>query len=199
MTLEATAEALRVFGELNSKEKRVPWSERRRLISHYFPSVDRLDWMEVFRQDPGLMGRIINDILKLDAAVPGKPGKRPGLDQKDAERRLATLLGERYSELPFPQAFRNLAGERSVRHVATKTGLNRNTIHRLMTGTQVPDEWEIEQIAAAFDVAPSYFTEYRMAAVVGFIYSQLMRNPEATVIFYKKINDAAEAKRKMVA
>lgn len=188
-------EALAFFDELN-EGPRVPWPERKKMIVQFFPSVERLDWAEAFRQDPALMGRIINDILKLDAAEPGKPGKRPGLEQDDAEARLATLFGGRYSDLPFAQAFRAVAGERSIRHIASSTGLNRNTVHRLLNGDQQPDEFEIEAIARAFRVEPSYFAEYRLAYIVGFLYSRLAQNPDATVLFFKKLRQTIEQRHK---
>ena len=192
---EDHAEAVAFFDDLNAGPK-VPWSERRKLISKFFPSVDRLDWAEVFRQDPALMGRIINDILKLDAAEPGKPGKRPGLEQGDAEARLGTLFDTNYSELPFHQALKYVVGERSIRHVASKTGLNRNTVHRLLSGDQVPDEYEIEAIAKAFKIEPAYFAEYRLAYIIGFLFTRLENNPDATVLFYKRLRDTHKAHRR---
>lgn len=186
-------EALAFFDDLN-EGPRVPWPERKKMIVRFFPSVERLDWAEAFRQDPALMGRIINDILKLDAAEPGKPGKRPGLDQRDAESRLSAMFEGRYSEQPFAQAFRGIAGDRSIRHIANNTGLNRNTVHRLLNGEQVPDEYEIEAIAKAFNVEPSFFAEYRLAYVIGFLYSKLSQNPDATILFFKKLRNALKAR-----
>lgn len=195
MTTSTHQEAIEVFGALNAEDRKVPWSERRKLIVEHFPSVERLDWVEVFRQDPSIMGRIINDILRLDAAEPGKPGKRPGLARGDVEQRLEKLFGSRFSDRPFPKAFKSLIGDRSIRHVASKTGLNRNTVHRLLKGEQIPDEYEMEEIAKAFDINPAYFAEYRLAYVVGFIYSRLAVNPEATIVQYKKIQDQKKAVR----
>lgn len=186
-------EAIAFFDEINRGPK-VPWSERRKLISEWFPSVDRLNWEEVFRQDPALMGRIINDILKLDAAEPGKPGKRPGLEQHDAELRYNNLFGN-YSGLPFDQAFRYVAGDRSIRHIASRTGLNRNTVHRLLNGDQQPDHFEIEAIAEAFGVEPAYFAEYRLYYIIGFIFDRLESNPDASVLFFKKVREARRGKK----
>ena len=45
-------------------EGKMPWKERYQLIVSVFPSVETLDWNEVFRADPAILGRIVNDIIR---------------------------------------------------------------------------------------------------------------------------------------
>jgi len=173
------------FREAN--EKKISWEERRALIHKQFPSTTKLDWYKVFEQDPSIMGKILNDILKIDLAEPGKPGKRPALDAKAAEQKLRQYDGSDYTILSFPEAFRILSGNRSIRHIASKTGLDRNMVYRLLRGEVEPTSDTIEIVAVAFNKHPSYFLEYRMGYIFGVLFNKLESIPESTITFYRKI------------
>ena len=166
--------------------KKHPWEQRVALIREQFPSIDRLDWYRAFREDPELHGRIIADILKTEAAKPGKPGKRPALDPKEAALLYKQLFGEDYTALPFTQAFNILIGDRSVRAVAHKTRLDRNYVHKLMKGAD-PTAEAMEKIAVAFKKDPGYFAEYRLLYIVGILSRKLEEIPEGSVNIYKKV------------
>lgn len=167
------------------------WETRYAAIVQQYPSVEKLDWDKVFRLDPTVLGRIINDILKIDQAEPGKPGKRPSLDVDRARDRLRQFEGEDYSLEAFPDAFRALTGDRSLRSVARRVGLSHNNIHRLLTGEVSPAPQVMVQIAQAFDRNPSYFQEYRVAAVVGMMLERLSGSPEQSIAIYRRMKAAA--------
>lgn len=169
-----------------SLPKKHPWEQRLEIIKQQFPSIDRLEWAKVFKQDPELHGRIISDILKADAAKAGKPGKRPALDPKEAAERLRQIFGEDYSVQPFTETFNALIGDRSVRAVAHKTGLDRNYVHKLMRGAD-PTAEAMEKIARAFKKDPGYFAEYRMLYIVGSLFMRLENAPDASVAMYRKV------------
>jgi transcriptional regulator with XRE-family HTH domain len=175
---------LEEFRELN--EAKVSWDQRVQVIKRRFPSVDRLDWNKAFLADPTLFGRVVNDILKVDAAQPGKPGKRPAIEQKDAEQRLKQLMGEDYTTVRFAEMFPLLCGKRSVRAIASKTGLNRNTVYYLLKGGQ-PSAEAMEKIAKAFRKKPEFFYEYRMLYISAVLWQRLDSNPEATINLYRKV------------
>ena len=171
---------------------KVPWSERKAFIHAKFPSTVNLDWEKVFRSDPHILGRLINDILKVDSAVPGKPGKRPGLDVKAAEDRLRKVTGDDYTALPFLEAVEVLLNGRPISWLAEHTeGINKNYIYRIMAGKVVPDPYDIEQIATAFRKDPSYFAEYRLLYILGVIGKKLESMPDASVAFYVKLKNGA--------
>lgn len=178
-------ERLEPFKEVN--EKKVPWDERFGLIKKQFPSVAALDWYKVFGEDSALMGRIINDIIKVDAAQPGKPGKRPAVDPETAQQRLRQMVGDDYTALPFQDAFKALSHDRSIRGIANKTKLDRNYVHRLLNGTATPSAEVMEQVAYAFGKDPSYFAEYRVAYLFAVLFYKLEQTPEASVAFYRKV------------
>lgn len=175
------------FIEIN--RTKISWDERVQLIQKQFPSVVKTDWYKIFNSDPVILGRLINDILKVDQATPGKPGKRPAIDVGLAEERLRQLMGEDYTVLPFHEAFRVLIAERSIRHVATKTGLNKDLVHRLLQGSTTPTGDMMQIVARAFNKEPGFFYEYRIAYIFGVMMYKLDSSPESTVSFYKRLKD----------
>jgi transcriptional regulator with XRE-family HTH domain len=191
-TPEETAEVLAIFSNPDGSKIKMPWNERVKKIEEFWPSVKRLDWNEVFRQDPTVMGRIINDIIKMEAAVPGRPGKRPNVSREETERHLRRLTGEDYTTLPFAEALDELRGDRSVRHLMRILGMSRDHTWRLLVGKKVPTTDDMEIVAEAFEKDPSYFLEYRLAYIVGFIYDRLEQHEDATVLHYRRIKNAAK-------
>lgn len=173
---------LEPFHELNSREKatgkKASWGERFELIAKQFPNAVKFDWHEAFRDNDELFGRIIRDIW----------GEKVPLS-KEALDSLRKILGEDYSVSPFRETFIYLVGDRSVRHVATKTGLSATVVHELKHGQRQPDLFTLEQIAAGFNKHPSYFMEYRAWYLMGAMLDHLMQSPETTVDLYKKFKD----------
>lgn len=186
-TPDQTVHNLDEFHELS--ERKVPWDERIQVIKKRFPAIDRLNWDAAFKADPTLFGRVINDILKVDAAEPGKPGKRPAIDPKDAEQRLNRLMGEDYTSLSFTDAFNLMVGNRSIRAIAAKTNLNRNVIFDLKQGGR-PSVNTMEKVAKAFGKKPSFFCEYRLTYITAVLYQRLDSNPESTINLYRKVRFA---------
>ena len=174
----------------------MPWQERVELIHKVFPSTVQLDWNRAFEQDSGLFGRILNDILKADQATPGRPGKRPALNQEEAKRKWREIVGDDsvdYTMLPFHRAFKNLVGDKySIRHLARKCNLDKSMIHNLLRGDKAPTPEIMEKIAVGFKISPSYFLEYRVAYVLGVMFYKLTSMPESSVVFYNKIRERVE-------
>lgn len=171
------------FIELNANEKakgkkpgKIMSPERIALIHKHFPQATKINW-RIALQDPDLWGRFLKDL--------SKPASGETMEQ--ALERLRRLTGNDYSYEPFPVAFRSLAGSRSVRHLATKLGLNPQMVWRLKTGKMEPDLRLIEKIAKGFGKEPAYFAEWRIAYVLGALGDQLERSPETSVDLYKKL------------
>jgi hypothetical protein len=184
---EARQVDLSVFHELNERDKKVPWSERYKVIKEQFPSVAELDWNEALRKDVDLFGRILRDIIKLDQAEPGRSGPRRAVDPNAGHATLRMLAGQDYSELPFNEAFRVLGRGMSLTTLARKTSLSRMTCSRLLRAEKVPDADEMRLVAEAFKKHPSYFIEYRVAYVTAAIAERLASAPESSIVFYKKL------------
>lgn len=167
---------------------KVSWEVRAKKIKEDFPSVGTLDWDRALARDLDLFGRVMRDILKLEQASPGRPGPRPSLDMAAATRRLNQLLGNDFTMLPFKEAFRVLAGDRSTRHVASMTGLNRNTVQRLLKGDIEPDGFELAVVAETFGKHPSYFAEWRILFITKAIVSRLEWSPDTAIDIYRKMD-----------
>lgn len=167
---------------------KVSWEVRAKKIKEDFPSVQNLDWDKALARDMDLFGRVMRDILKLEQASPGRPGPRPSLDMAAATKRLNQLMGNDYTLLPFKEAFAILANGRSHRHVASMTGLNRNTVQRLLKGDIEPDGFEMAVIAETFGKHPSYFAEYRNLYILNAIISRLEWSPDTAIDIYRKLD-----------
>lgn len=177
---------------------KIPWEERYEAIIDDYPSVADEPWAERFDNDLEVLGRVLRDILKLEQAVPGRPGPRPSLDVDDAQRRLAQLRGEDYTLKPFIEAVSDLKGKKSIRQFAHKVNLDRNTVHRALHGKIEPDAYLCRMIAYAHGKHPSYFIEWRILYIVGAIVRRLEWNPESSIALYERL-DRASKKKKAVA
>lgn len=172
--------------------KRIPWNERSKAIREKYPLSTEIDWYEIFSVDPAILGGLINDILKLDQSRQGKPGKRPSLEEGSTAEKLRKIQNDDYTNDPFPRAFKALCGDRSVRAVAAKTGLDKSFVHRLLNGTAIPNAETLSGIAVSFGKHPSYFLEHRIYYILGMIENKLFASPEASIVFYNKISGKAE-------
>jgi hypothetical protein len=185
------ADRLDKFRELNANPTKVKWDERVDLIRKEFPSTVNLDWERLFAADSAIMGRLVNDILKVDLADRGRPGKRPSIEERAASDRLRQLQGDDYSTLPFAESFRVLADHHhySTRGLANRLDISHTAVNRLMRGLDSPSIRVIERTAIVFKKDPSYFAEYRLLYVFGVLYRKMELNPEATVGFYRKLKE----------
>jgi transcriptional regulator with XRE-family HTH domain len=167
---------------------KVSWEVRAKKIREDFPTIQNLDWNKALERDIDLFGRVMRDILKLEQASPGRPGPRPSLDMAAATRRLNQLMGNDYTLLPFKEAFAVLANGRSHRHLASMTGLNRNTVQRLLKGDMEPDGFEMAVIAETFGKHPSYFAEWRHLFIIKAFIERLEWSPDTGIDIYRKLD-----------
>lgn len=181
---------LEPFEELNARESKVPWADRYELIKKQFPSVENLDWSKVFRSDPTIMGSILNDIIKVEVAPPGRPGKRPALEKKQAREILSQYQGEDYTLLPFAKALNRLKNTLSVRQLARKISMSPSYCYNLMSGYKDPSIEDMTLVAGAFDKHPSYFYEYRVAFVSAVMAERINYAPESSIIYYERTAEA---------
>jgi DNA-binding phage protein len=183
---EATVD-LAPFKKANEKGVGTKAAERMRLIRKEFPVVYELDWKRAFDQDLDLFARVVRDILKLDQAVPGKPGPRLDPEYDRALVHLRQLMGQDYTMLSFVEAFGVLADGRSLTQLARKVGLSRTQVRRLRMGWKVPSLYEMSQIADAYGKHASFFVEYRIAYITGALATRLASAPESSIGLYRKL------------
>ncbi len=166
--------------------------DRRKLIAEKFPSTQGMEWGAAFDQDPDLLGHLLRDILKLDMAVPGQAGRRPGLDEKQATPALDRMMGRDYCDRPysmlrFAQTLGLLADNRSLRAMENKVGISKYRLHELLRSATQPTLDEMERVAKVFGKSPSFFFEYRAQTIVAAVAKALEGLPEETVRAYEKL------------
>lgn len=175
---------------LNADERKIPWRDRYEVIKRQFPSVVSLDWEKVFRADPTIMGNILNDIIKVEVAPRGRPGKRPALDKEQAREVLSRYRSEDYTLLPFAKAVNRLKQTSSVRQFARKVSMSPTYAYNLMTGSRQPTVEDMELVAGAYGKHPSYFYEYRVAFIATLVAERVEYAPESSIIYYERVLDA---------
>lgn len=173
-------------------------AERRQLLHDKFPSVAQLNWDKAFDNDIDLLGHLLRDILKLDMALPGAAGRRPGLEEDEARPSLDRLMGRSptshvYSVLPFRATFELLMNGRSYRAMESKLGMPKTRVFRLLRGLDTPNTQDMELIAKAFKKQPSYFVEYRVQAIAASVYAALGEQPETSIGVYERLWQQAGA------
>lgn len=171
--------------------KKIPWEVKYKRIIKQYPEVRDLSWARVMREENDIFARLLGDVLKSEGRG-SKPGKRPQLDRSEALTRLAKLSGEDFSEYDFHTTFRNLTAGRSIRNVASKTGLGTSYVQRLLNGKADPSFETMERIAEAFRKNPSYFIEYRIAVVLVIINDMFTDSPETATAWYLKLKGMRE-------
>jgi transcriptional regulator with XRE-family HTH domain len=91
----------------------------------------------------------------------------------------------RFSAEPFGDAIERLMNETGVtyRGLAAKTDLSAGYLNHLVHGNRpVPSNDVIERLAAALDVEPDHFREYRLRVIT----DKLERMPEMVDRLYKR-------------
>lgn len=182
------------FEKINKRDKatkkKTSWSERKKLLEQHFPESVTTDFRRLFSQDVNLMGKLVNDLLKADPSDSNRPGKRPSLTNKEASERFQKVFGNDYTMLPFTEAFNILKGNKSIRHLARNTGLDKSTILDLLHGNVEVRMDHIEKVANGLNKHPSYFVEYRVGYILGVLSEKLYEAPESSVVVYKKLKNS---------
>ncbi len=178
--------------------KRVNWNNRLLLIKRHFPNIEDVNWERTLR-DNDIFARIVRDILKaqqhlgLSDAQQSVAGRKPNIEIQSGMSGWRELIGRSSSDLPFPQAFRILTSDRatgkhhSLSMIANKTGISRSRVHRLMSGLEEPDMRDMEMIAAGYKKKPSFFVEYRISTIIGYLAMKLESDPEIATSIYEMI------------
>lgn len=168
------------------KGRRLSWDERVAMIYDHFPGCKNPNW-NVILSDMDTLGEVVRDILRLEQATPGKSGPRPSPEVREGMKSVRKMNGDDHTVLRFSEAFAMLGQGYSVRHLASKTGLSRSQIQRLMRGECDPTPQEISQVAKGFGKEPSFFVEFRSAVIMAALGARLELVPEATIGLYRRV------------
>lgn len=149
-----------------------------------------LEYLTGALADPDVLGSVLNQLLKVDAAADDPTPRgvvRPEPDMATGARRLSTLLGDRYQMRPFVEAFAVMTAGQSIRVIAETTGLPRSVVHRLRTGEDEPTNAHLVLIAKAYGRPPQWFVEYRSGMLAAAVERQLRDQPETSAAICGKL------------
>lgn len=141
-------------------------------------------WMAVFIEEPQSMYSILSDIIKLVHAKPGRVGQRPMPREEEVD--LSALIHGQVSNQPFVETLPKLMGDLSERALARAVNMSKTQVQRMMDGEYEPDISQMRRIAAAVNVPPSYFLEYRVSMVISALYNIIEENPNVATALYKR-------------
>ncbi len=164
-----------------AEHRRVPFTERKKLIHQHFPSTRNPDWNLILKDD-NVLAAILRDVLTAES-TPEKPA--------DIVREYRELIGD-YTSMPFQRAFRELARDKggryhSITQISRKTSISRTRVHRLITGADPPDAEVIGWVARAYGKKPAFFAEYRAQFVARHLTSVFESNPELSASVYRNL------------
>lgn len=169
---------------------KLDWEQTLAKIYEDVPEAEEVDWEGLFRDDPKILGSLVNDIIKVSVSQKGRPGKRSASSAGEVQDDLMKLMDADYADEPFPVALRIAMGGKSMRQTAALSGLDKMTLRRLLNGDGTPPTpSQMTKLARALKKDPSYFVEYRAAFVCHAIFRMLCDNSESAVVFYKKLKD----------
>ena len=147
-------------------------------------------WEQVLTAEPDALNRLLGDLWRAVHADREAEGRvrRPSLDEV-----FALVLPE-FSIEPFPQALRAKLGNRSVRWLASRIHLHHSHLNRWITGQRDivnlhdPEASlrQIEDIAAALNVAPAYFAEWRRLWVLLLIDDAFVHHPNLSIGVFQR-------------
>lgn len=185
---------LTLFADANATvvpPRRVNWPERRALIERTYPDALSPD-LEAIIADDVQFERMMRDILKYAQAEAGRDGPRPNLDWDKGMASWRQITGQDFTGLPFAVAFREIARDRQGRPhalslIASKTGISRSRVHRLINGAEDPDVEVMVAVAGAYGKKPQFFNEYRALVIAKHVTAALAANPEYSAAVYRKV------------
>lgn len=110
-----------------------------------------------------------------------RSGRRPRPSRVPLDEVLSAVFPAQYSNEPFTSVMKSLLEGQSQRSFSQKVPCNQATLSRLLAGRLEPDMKMLERIAAAAEVPPWYFVEWRAFYVGSLITEVLLENPSMGV------------------
>jgi hypothetical protein len=153
------------------------------------------EWVEYWNEHPDVFTQVLGDVYrvykseerrKLGTANP-KGGRRKSTIDGNLDE-LWRILTPRFSVDPFPVAFAELLGKRSLRQVELHTGVRHASLSRWATGKREPEVEVLEALAKYFDVHPAYFLEWRVAKIQGLVATVLASRPNLSITLLKALS-----------
>lgn len=140
-------------------------------------------WIATFSEEPQAMYSILADIIKLAHAKPGRVGQRPMPREEEVD--LDALIYGQVSNDPLTEVLPKLM-TMSERRLAQMVRVSKTMMQRILSGAYEPDIDQMRRIAAAVNVPPTYFLEYRIAMVMSAVNGMMAENPNVATALYRR-------------
>lgn len=166
-----------------------------------YPSVKHgvEEWVDFFDERPDVLHAILGDIYvvtKFDDAKregKGRDGRR--VMPKDANLAdLWDMITPKYSMDPFAIAFKELQGDRSLRAMSFKTGIDHRELSRMLLGKQILTLYVLDTIATKLRVNPSFFLEWRIMYVQQTLGEIMQAKPNLSIGVVKRLTASKGAR-----
>jgi hypothetical protein len=169
------------------------WDEARMLCPAGEYTSD--EWREHYVDHPDVLMQMLGDIFRVYKA---EERKKAGLGNPQGGRRKSQIDGSldelfaiimpKLSDQPFAQAYAALFPGRSLRAVCMKAGMPHQDLSRKLKGDQPVTRYDLERLAAAADVHPAYFVEWRTMVITELVSLVLARNPRLSLTVLKALS-----------
>jgi hypothetical protein len=162
------------------------------------------DWLAHYQSNPDILTKMLGDLYRV---YKSEEAKRAGTANPAGGRRKAHINGNldelwsiitpKFSADPFHMAFMELKGKRSLRAFALKCGIDFRTLSHLIqssagttkNGRQYPvTRYDLEIIAKAGGVHPSYFREWRELVVKDLVADMLETQPNLSITMLRGLS-----------
>lgn len=145
--------------------------------------------------NPQVAHRMIEDVYDAAKAEQERgrgfvrTGRRPRRSPSSMAEVWDTIFPDPYSMDPFPEAMQKLLDGQSQRAFSRRVPCHQTTLSRMMAGKLEPDLTMLEQIAAAANVRPSYFVEWRAMAIGELVTQVMLSRPNVSVTVLQRVSE----------
>lgn len=159
-------------------------------------------WSAFFATPAGMaaMGRILYDIydeiLSREERETGQRriGRRPAREAVSLAKVMAVVRPEEFSLDPLPITLNRLLRGRSQRHFARKVPISQPHLNRLLKGNFASVDIDLlEQLAAAAEVQPWHFAEWRALFVGSLITEVMHQSPHVGITVLRGLRENRRA------
>jgi transcriptional regulator with XRE-family HTH domain len=178
---------------MTNKTNSRDWDKIVQDVIDEIPEVDSINWAALFKEDPVILGELVNDIIKLGVSEKGRPGKRSASSMEEIAEDLKKLTGEDYTVESAQKALNRLMLKKgkSLQGVANGSGFSKQTIHRLSSGETSFRVEHLIGVAKAFKKHPSFFKEYRIAYICSALGKLIEITDDSSIIIFEKLRGQA--------
>ncbi len=155
------------------------------------------EWVGFFNSPAGLgaLGKILYDIYDEVRSAEERNaglrriGRRPGRSAVPLDEVMQVVLPQEFTNDPLPKALARLLAGRSQRQFARRVPVSQPHLCRILSGERVPDLEQLERIAAAADVQPWYFIEWRARYISTLMGEVLAESPHLSITALRAMRD----------